>query len=329
MNSAPSPFLPGTTLQYAWDSTSLGWAKTCWRLYYYHMIEGWKPKGEGIHLIFGQWYHKALENYDKLRVSGETHDDALCAVVHEAMIWTWDKGEVDETGDYIRKPGPWVSDHNLKTRETLIRTIIWYIDQFKDDPAKTIVLASGKPALELSFRMELGTYTPGIPDQNGYMKPGPQYILCGHLDRVVEFAGGNYVMDRKTASTTLGSYYFDQYSPDNQMSLYTVAAQVIYHTPVKGIIIDAAQIAVGFSRFARGFTYRTEAEINEWIDETRWWIKQAEQRAAEGYYPRNDKSCHQYGGCTFRKVCSKSPEVRQKFLESDYERRPWNPLEVR
>lgn len=319
MTTAPSPFVPGTSLQYAWDSTSLGWAKTCWRLYYYHMIEGWKPKGEGVHLVFGGWYHKALELYDKWRIINVPHNEALEKTVRWVMEITWNY----ETGT------PWESGHNLKTRENLVRTVIWYLDQFKDDPAKTVILPSGKPALELSFRMELDTFTPGIQNQNGYYQPGPPYLLCGHLDRVVEFTGGHYVMDRKTASTTLGPHYFEQYSPDNQMSLYTIAAKVIYDNPVKGVIIDAAQIAVGFSRFARGFTYRTDAELEEWLDETKWWIKQAEARAAEGYYPRNDKACHQYGGCTFRKVCSKSPEVRKKFLESDFERRPWNPLETR
>ena len=44
-----SPFLPGTKIQYAWDSTSLGWLKTCPSLYFYHMIEGWRMKGGRYH----------------------------------------------------------------------------------------------------------------------------------------------------------------------------------------------------------------------------------------------------------------------------------------
>ena len=136
-------------------------------------------------------------------------------------------------------------------------------------------------------------------------------------------------MDRKTSSTTIGSYYFDQYDPDNQMSLYTLATKVIYQTPVRGVIIDAAQIAVGFTRFSRGFTFRTESQINEWLDNTRQWLRLAEAFAQADFWPMNDKSCHQYGGCVFRSICSKAPEVRQKFLESNFVRRPWNPLESR
>lgn len=320
-----SPFLPGTKIQYAFDSTSLGWLKTCPRLYQYHMIEGWVGKGNSVHLQFGLWYHAALELFDKRRSQGDSWDDALATVVQSALCDTW---------DFVENK-PWVSDHNLKTRETLIRSIIWYIDHFKDDPAETVQLANGKPAVELSFKMELDFGPRGgllggtaeMPQTTGNkILDGQPYILSGHLDRVVTFSGGTYVMDRKTSSSTIGSYYFDQYDPDNQMSLYTLAAKVIYNTPVKGVIIDAAQIAVGFTRFSRGLTYRTDQQLEEFLDETKWYLRRAEEMAKENYWPRNDKACHHYGGCTFRKVCSKNPEMREKFLETDFVKRQWNPL---
>lgn len=319
MTESQSPFLPGTQIQFAWDSTSLGWLKTCPRLYQYSMIEGWRSTGPSVHLDFGQYYHHALELYDRHKAVGADHDTALYEAVKYCLETTWiyDTTKEDGEGYSLGKPMDW--GHNLKTRETLVRSVIWYLEEFGvNDAAQTVVLANGKPAVELSFRLELDF--------------GPQsqpYVISGHLDRVVSFNDGIYVMDRKTASTTIGSYYFDGYNPDNQMSLYTFASKVIYQTPVRGVIIDAAQIAVGFTRFSRGFTFRTEAQTEEWLENTRHWLRLAEQYATEGFWPMNDKSCHQYGGCTFRKVCSKSPEVRQKFLESDFVKRHWNPLEAR
>jgi hypothetical protein len=239
----------------------------------------------------------------------------------------------------IAHPVDW--GHNLKTRETLVRSVIWYLEEFGvNDAAQTVILANGKPAVELSFRLEmdwgpkyhqiLGTDKPWKVTESGIDLVSPQpYILSGHLDRVVSFQDGIYVMDRKTSSTTIGGYYFDGFNPDNQMSLYTFASKVIYSTPVKGVIIDAAQIAVGFTRFSRGFTFRTEAQTEEWLANTKEWLDLAESYAVKGFWPMNDRSCHMYGGCAFRKVCSKSPEVRQKFLESDFEKRHWNPLEAR
>lgn len=322
MTESLSPFLPGTRIQFAWDSTSLGWLKTCPRLYQYSMIEQWRSRGNSVHLDFGLWYHSALELYDKQRSLGAEHEDALREVVSQCLEWTWIR--FDDNGK-LPEGKPWDSGHNLKTRETLVRSVIWYIEQFADDSCTTVQLASGKPAVELSFKLEMDWG----PSQGGNYVPSASaqpYVLSGHLDRVVQFQGAYYVMDRKTSSTTIGSYYFDQYDPDNQMSLYSMAARVIYNAPVRGVIIDAAQIAVGFSRFTRGFTFRTEAQIEEWLGETKHWLALAEHYATVGHWPMNDKSCHQYGGCVFRKVCSKSPEVRQKFLETDFLKKEWNPL---
>jgi hypothetical protein len=323
-----SPFLPGTNIQFAWDSTSLGWFKTCPRLYQYSMIEQWRSRGESVHLKFGQLYHTGLEMFDKLCATGYDHDGALNKVVHQLLIDTW------EPATDTKPAGPWVSDHPNKTRETLIRSVIWYVDHFKDDPAQTVILANGKPAVELSFKMELDwgpkdyQYAKLIADGKTptSIELSQPYVLCGHLDRVVNFSGGSYVMDRKTTTSTIGSNYFDQYDPDNQMSLYTLAAKIIYETPVKGVIIDGVQIAVGFSRFSRGFTYRTDAQIDEWLIDCKSWFALAKQYATAGHWPMNDKACHYYGGCAFRRVCSKSPEVRQKFLEADFVKKEWNPL---
>jgi len=114
------------------------------------------------------------------------------------------------------------------------------------------------------------------------------------------------------------------------MTLITRCPSIRRHqTPVRGVIIDAAQIAVGFSRFSRGFTFRTEAQIEEWLTNTKEWLARAEDYAVAGFWPMNDKACHHYGGCVFRKVCSKSPEVRHKFLETDFVKKQWNPLEPR
>jgi len=308
-----NPFLDGTKVQWAWDSTSLGWLKECPRKYQYHMLEGYVGRGEPVHLEFGIHYHEALERYENLRWGSMSHDSALSIVVRETLWRTWRDGKPWRA----QKDFPADDKTSLKSRENLIRTIVWYLDKFKDDPAKTKINAeTGKPMVELHFQFEI--------DQ--YAGSGRPYVLCGYLDRVVEFQDQTFVMDRKSTTSTLGSYYFEQYDPDNQMSLYTIASQVAFHTPVKGVIIDAAQIAVNFSRFVRSFVFKTPDQIEEWMKDLGIWLRQAERYVAENYWPQNDKSCHKYGGCVFREICSKSPSVRDKFLETNFEKRTWNPL---
>ena len=309
----PAAFKDGT--QWAWDSTSIKLAETCLRKYQYKMIDGYQPARKSVHLLFGGWYASALEHYYGYTAAGMSSDEALLEVVGETLIETWEY-ESDEAGDPIPGTGaPWQSDHNTKTRENLIRTIVWYIDQFGDDDSmQTVILSDGKPAVEHSFRLEA---------DNGI-------ILCGHLDRLVEYGGKPYIQDQKTTGSTITGRYFDGFNPDTQMSLYTFAGRAIFGLPVKGIVIDAAQIAVGFSRFERGFTFRDDASLTEWYDDSMYHIERAQVATRENHFPKNAASCGNYGGCEFHNICSHSPTVREQFLKGDFvQGKRWDPLEVR
>jgi hypothetical protein len=303
-SEAPSNFVEGTDFQFAWDSMSLGTLKECSRKYFYTHVLGYRPKDESIHLTFGLHYATAMERFHKLRYAGVSYDDALNETVKAAME------------DSYGMP----NDHPIKTRETLIRSIVWYFETYKADEVNTpiVTLHDGRPAVELSFKLPTGL------DVNGV-----ELLYCGHLDRVVEFAGDRYVMDQKTTGQTLGSYYFVQFNPDNQMSGYSLASRVLFNCPVQGVIIDAAQVAVGFTRFGRAITTRTESQIEEWLLDFHDWTELASRYAERNHWPMNDKSCHKYGGCQFRDVCSHDKEVRQAFLDTKFEISRWNPLEDR
>lgn len=306
-----SPFLaPG--VQFAWDSTSLGWLKECPQKYKYFMIDQLQTKGYDVspHLFFGSVYQKCLETFDRLRASGSDHEDALAEVIHLALKLTW--FDAVETEDFSRPAGPWESTDVNKTRFTLVRSVLWHIEEYRDHPTKTLILASGDPAVELNFKIEVGN----------------ELVLCGHLDRVVEWDGDRYVLDHKTTKSAIQSHYFMGYRPENQMSLYTLAGGIIFNSPIKGVMIDAAQILVTFTRFARGFTNRTQEELDEWLNDTHFWVQQAWRYAETGHYPKNDKSCHDYGGCTFRDICGAAPKIRETLLKGGFEKRPeeWNPL---
>lgn len=335
--SGESPFLAASFIQFAWDSTSLGWFKRCPRLYELKMIWGWRPLDENVHLRFGQLYTEALEAYHILRAQELSHYDALEQVVLETLEDTW----IIATEDCPAHPwqhGAWDEGIGNKNRYTLLRTIIWYLDEFENDPAETVIAEDGTPLVERSFRMELNwgphaatliEYEDHIPI--GFGRPTQPYIICGHIDRVVNFLGQTFVTDHKTTKTTIGDYYFDQYEPNNQMSTYAIAGNIVFETEVKGVIIDAAQVAVGFSRFARGITYRTKAQSEEWINDLRHWLELAESYAKAQYWPMNDTACF---NCEFNKhdgkICAKDPSVRETFLNAKFEKGdPWNPLAIR
>lgn len=140
----------------------------------------------------------------------------------------------------------------------------------------------------------------------------------------------NYIVTHNTTGSTITQRFFEQFKPDTQMSMYSFAGKMILGTPVKGVIIDGAQIAVGFTRFERGFTFRTDGELNEWYDSAMYHIEQARNATRKMNFPMNTASCGNYGGCPFRAVCARDPEHRSQFLKADFvQGKPLDPLEQR
>ena len=329
-----------TGFQFAWDSTSLTAFVTCPRKYFYSVLQGWTSELKSAHLVFGGHYAKALETYHKLRAAFVDHDTALREVVELTLIETWDhelatedaitteviaegaipSGKFNNEGKLLwRIPGTgapqdWL--HNTKTRDTLIRSIVWYLEHYKDDVMQTVILSDGRAAVEYSFSIELSD----------------EYLYCGHIDRLVTY-GDNadiYVQDQKTSGSTITPRYFDGYSPDYQMTGYTWAGQIIFNMPVRGVVIDAAQIAVGFTAFSRQPVTRSERQLEEFRHEALHYIKQAKACHESGYYPMNRTACGNYGGCEFRRICSAVPGVRDNLLQGGFVKRDrWDPLQRR
>lgn len=300
---------------FGWDSTMLKAAEKCPRYFYYKHIEGWQSIMKSYHLTFGGHYASAIERYHKSRAVGVDHNQAVCDTVHQALKDTW---EITGTKDGESIGRPWNSYNNNKNRETLIRSIVWYLETILDDGSETIILADGSPAVEYSFKLEV---------DNGL-------IFCGHIDRLARIMGDIYVTDQKTTGTTINPRFFDAFQPDTQMSMYTFAGKAIWDLPVKGVVIDGAQIAVGFTRFERGFTFRTEAQLDEWydtvmelIERVNGYILASDAAAPERAFPMNPSSCGNYGGCEFRSICSMDPGVRKKFLPANFlPGWKWDPL---
>lgn len=325
MSDIQSPFLPSTNIQFAWDSTTLGALKTCPRLYQYQYIDGWATRDDSVHLRFGQEYHTAIEQYDKAKACGWSHMDAMHEAIAELIIRTkdWIVDTTTPAGKY-------------KNRITLLELTIDYFDNFRDDAAETYIREDGQAAVELSFRFELdwGPKAADYEKDNQGLRWGQPYLLCGHLDRVVTFNDSLFVMDHKTSKSTIGDYFFDQFAPNNQMTLYALAGKVVINSPINGVIIDAAQIKLADNHaFKRGMTYRTPDQLDEWLNDLTYWFSQAEAYATAGYWPMNDLSCDKFGGCRFREVCSKSPSVRAVYLKSNFNKLApedrWNPLKER
>jgi hypothetical protein len=297
----PKSFKDGK--QWAWDSTSLSSAQTCLRKYQYEMIRRIQPRRTSVHLIFGGIYASALEAFYKYRAEGLDHEAALTATVRLTLEKSWD----------FEENKPVYFDDVKKTRPNLVRTVIWYIEQYgveSEDGLTTYHLADGKPAVELSFSIEL--------DEN--------VVFCGHLDRVVQLGDDLYIADQKTTGGTISNYFFKQFDTSLQMTGYAFAGKMVLKTPVRGVIIDGAQVAVNFTQYERGITTRSQDQIEDWLKSVEHTIQSAWRAADEDYYPMNYTSCDKYGGCPFRQLCTSSKHVVENYIRSEYETRVWDPI---
>lgn len=307
---AQSNSVDETGAQFAWDSTSIKAAMKCPRYYALSILWGYRPTAKSVHLEFGGLYASALEQFYNLRAQGLSIDDATLEVVKTLFHATWDS----ETNT----PTNW--GDSKKTRYTLIRSVVWYIDEFGDESESNITthhFSDGRPAVEVSFRFQMTD----------------QIMLCGHLDRVVNYDGKKWVMDQKTTGTTIGPYFFESFNPDTQFTLYALAGKVVLDSPIRGVIVDAAQIAVGFTEFQRGFQFRTEDHINDWWHGTEHTIAVTQHLSRTAKtpddFPMNTESCNNYGRCDFKEVCASNPRVRPNILKGGFMRRTWDPLVAR
>lgn len=292
-------FDPETGRQIVYDASSLHDLKLCKRLFQLSYLEQWRRRtGKGIDMQFGTATHEGLAEYDRLVAAGESHECAQQAAVGVALR---------------NACGLEASEDTKKNLSTLTRLIVWYTEQFKEDPLQTVIFETGEPALEVRFEVPI---------------PNTHYWFSGYVDKLVKYEDEYYVLERKTTKWTLGDDYFLRYSPDTQVSAYVWALREALDFPIKGAFIDAIQTAVTFTRCIRRPIPRTKSQLDEWLRDTLWHIQVAESCYDNDYWPQNDAACALYGGCKFRSVCGRTPEIRRSFLEGEFEQRPSRRKEV-
>ena len=273
-------------LQLEWSASSYSTLLQCPRRYQLQTLEGWHSPGDRINLDFGSAYHEALAAYDTALHAGATFDDAVDCAVKIALCF------------------PLPLFDNIRNRFTLVRSVVWYTEQFHNDPLPTSALDSG-PGIEVYFTLDTGIKA----------STGEEFKFRGYLDKIVERDGRRAILERKTTGKTLGEAYFNGFSPDNQVTLYSVGGVSLLEGETVEVIIEACQVAVGFSRYERHSVFRKREYLDEFLGEMKYWLAQAEVFATLNMWPKNETACRI---CPFARVCSKSPHTRKMWLEAEF-----------
>jgi hypothetical protein len=326
-----SPFIEGTNIQYAWDSTSLSVMLECPQRYKLKIIEGWRSTSPNtaIALAFGILVHTGVEEFHRAKANGHGHQDAVEYALQQVMtkrnfdshvtlyaqLPTHEDIEEQKAED-DEDNGVSLRNSKVRTRYHLWRALVWYFEQYRNDPMPVVTLSDGRPAVEYSFRVGVGRT----------LSDGTELLLAGHLDKLVNFNGQNFVSDVKTTKS-ITRQYFAMFDLSHQMTGYTLGGKLAFTHPVAGVVIDALALQVGGVQFARAFTYRTESQLQEYIYLLSYVGEQAERFYEHDYYPLNTAACL---FCEFKDVCRQPPQLRHGYLNHLFERKEaWNPLKSR
>lgn len=265
-----------------------------------------------------QWRCTGTEPYKNVR-----GNRAKCPYSHKGV---WVPGDAPNVCGLCGSPTEaathYIPNHKTKHRKSLIRALIWYVEEQPDDLREGLAplkLPDGTAAVELSFKLPL-------PFTNKY---GEQYILAGHMDDISELGEERFIADNKTTTQWLGPKYWSHYSPNTQVDTYDLVGSTLYKDlDISGVVIDAIQLLVEGVKFDRQIFYRNDELRAEWLSEIEAWLKLAEQYAETDHWPMARSQCWR---CPFAKVCKLPKSQRPRALEADFEKRsrPWNPMEER
>ena len=293
-------------LRLVWSATTLEAYMRDPLTYYWKHVLGYVPLVQAPALVWGSLWHMATALFKQLTEGRDavlSRDEALFVTI-EKTICEAQKIDLNDIARNGKK-----SDINKRTMYTLIRSLIWWEANYRDDSFRTADTGAVCP-LEQHFMVPLGikAYT------------GEDYLITGVLDEIVaDEDGDQFVLERKHTTQTISSYYFNNYDPSVQVYTYDLVGSLILpHNPLRGVVIESCQTAVGFSRFERHEVLRTQEQRNHWLNVLRHWIRRAEQDCTDRSWQNAMNPATTIYDSVYRDIETKSPSSWASLLKSEF-----------
>ena len=284
------------------DSSMLSEFKSCPAKFKKAHIDNWKPKGTSVHLHAGGAFARGLEVTRRAFYEQNLPAEDSIALGLKALLTAY--------GDFECPPD------SAKSAVRMAGAFEYYWQNYglNHDDAFPITLPGGKRGIEYSFAHPLPIVSPVT---------GNPLLYCGRMDAIVNWAGGTFICDEKTTSS-LGPTWTRQWDLRGQFTGYA------WGCGEAGIRIDGAivrGVAILKTKFdtQQAITYRPEWQVARWYTEMLSWVEDIIICWKTNRWRHNlDHSCADFGGCTFRTACCSLEE--QPWLETNFEKRIWNPL---
>lgn len=292
-----------TNFPHTVDSTMLSTFRACPRKFELMYLHHWKPQAESVHLIAGGAFASGIEAarkaffIDKLNAK-----DSVALGLGALMI---------KYGDFQCPP------ESAKSMERTCGALEYYFTHYPlgEDGMTPVTFSNGDLGIELAFAEPLRFPHP---------VSGNPILYTGRADAVMNFAGGVYVVDEKTASQ-LGASWGRQWTLRSQFTGYQWACEK-RGVHAAGTVIRGVSILKTKYDTLQVMTDRAPWEIERWEDQVYKDIARMEKCWKSGHWDYNlDHSCNDYAGCPFRDLVCKSQNP-EPWLELYFEKRVWDPL---
>ena len=292
------------------DNFSFSGHQGCPLWYKTRIKEGWTTRFKSAALGFGGTLHEGLATWYKTR-----DPDAVIASIESH----WTDGPVDDFRDL------------MKCKKVMLE----YMNHYVHEPFSII-----PGMVEVATALPTGMYLPlclkCMMDnriQDGWNQWTDTCDNCGEpleaieyggiFDTLVDFNGQVYILEHKT-TTQMGSTFFNQFKPNNQVTGYVWLAKELSGR-CDGALINAIGLyKASPTRFERHISTRSEFELDEWKQDLWTEACNIQQHEVFGHFPMRTKACTLYGACEFYSVHTvNDPAVRQRLLEQDYVKSTW------
>lgn len=261
------------------------------------------------------------------------------AALHEGLAAWYKTGEIGKALMAINEA--WPQEHPIddyRTREKCIQVMLDYVKAYPQESFKVVGYGTEDAMVEKTFSLETGMYLSCYDCGPDYQWDGdsePNCPNCGQplepieyggiFDTLVEFGGKIFILEHKSTSM-LGSTYFHQFKPNNQVTGYVWGAQKLSGRAVGGAIVNAIGVyKASATKFERNITTRSAADIEEWMRNVKSTCEEIQFHRRTGYWPMRTSACTLYGICEFHSVHTLTHQIeRENMLQTNYVKDKWD-----
>lgn len=150
-------------------------------------------------------------------------------------------------------------------------------------------------------------------------------FMRGHIDLVVKTRSEELAILDHKFSTNPGRYTIPKIESSEQLSGYCWLASQAFGQPINlvgfnGIALDPK--VRGADRFVRGWTYRADWQIQEYVANATYWARQIRAWLESGFVPTDCEHGRNAFNttCPLVQYCDAAPAEREAKLLSDYEK---------